>query len=60
MGGSKFMVGLVTAAGEVLCSQRRLWSELSPGGVVRDVKAAVRALLGAAALGFARIAVNGY
>jgi glucokinase len=45
MGGSKFMVGLVTIAGEILCTERYGWSELSPGGVVRDVKGAVRGLL---------------
>ena len=47
MGGSKFMVGLVTAAGEVLCSERHLWSGFSSEVVVRDVKTAVHAFLAA-------------
>ncbi|GHU81059.1 glucokinase [Spirochaetia bacterium] len=45
MGGSKFIVGLVTAAGEVVRAERYLWTELSPEGVVRNVKEAVRTLL---------------
>jgi glucokinase len=47
MGGSKFMAGLVSPSGEILCAKRYLWTELSPEGVVRDVKTAVRALLAA-------------
>jgi glucokinase len=47
MGGSKFMTGLVSASGEVLCLEQRQWSELSPEGVVRDVKTAVHTLLAA-------------
>jgi glucokinase len=47
MGGSKFMVGLVTAGGEILCAERHRWNGISSEGVVRDVKAAARALLAA-------------
>ena len=45
IGGSKFMVGLVSSSGEILCSERYLWTELSPEGVVRDIKGAVHSLL---------------
>ena len=44
IGGSKFMVGLVSSSGEVLCAERYLWTELSPEGVVRDIKKAVHCL----------------
>ncbi|MDR1306298.1 MAG: ROK family protein [Treponema sp.] len=53
MGGSKFITGLVTGGGEILGSERRLWTEsaagrpLSAGGISADVKAAVYALLAA-------------
>jgi glucokinase len=46
IGGSKFMVGLVSSSGEILCSEQHLWTELSPEGVVRDIKGAVHTLLG--------------
>jgi glucokinase len=45
IGGSKFMVGLVNSSGEILCMERRLWTELSPEGVVGDIKKAVHDLL---------------
>ncbi|AEF82672.1 ROK family protein [Leadbettera azotonutricia] len=45
MGGSKFLVGLVDSSGEILCSKKHHWSELSPRGVVADVKTAAHALL---------------
>ena len=45
IGGSKFIVGLVSAAGEILCSERHTWTELSPEGVVRDICGAVHSLL---------------
>jgi len=45
MGGSKFMVGLVNSSGEILCAERYLWTELSPEGVVRDIKKSVHSLL---------------
>jgi glucokinase len=45
MGGSKFVVGLVRASGEILCAERYVWSGLSPGAVVGDVKGAVERLL---------------
>jgi glucokinase len=45
MGGSKFMIGLVKATGEILCKERYEWKELSPQGVVREVKEAVHRLL---------------
>jgi glucokinase len=45
MGGSKFMAGLVTLSGEILCTERYEWGELSPDGVIGDVKHAVRRLL---------------
>jgi len=41
------MVGLVSFAGEILCMERYLWTELSPEGVVEDIKRAIRALLAA-------------
>jgi glucokinase len=45
MGGSKFIVALVDASGQVLCEKRHSWTTLTPEGVVVDVKAAVHALL---------------
>jgi glucokinase len=39
------MVGLVRVSGEILCVEKYQWRELSPGGVVRDVKEAVHGLL---------------
>jgi glucokinase len=53
MGGSKFITGLVTGAGEILASEKRLWAEsaggrpLSAQGISADVKAAVYDLLAA-------------
>jgi glucokinase len=47
MGGSKFIVALVDSQGGVLCVKRHGWTELSPEGVIRDVKTAARALLNA-------------
>ena len=47
IGGSKFIAGLVNSAGEVISEKRYLWTELSPEGVVRDIKKAVHALLDA-------------
>ena len=45
IGGSKFMVGLVTSSGEILCAEKYRWTELDAKGVVRDIKSAVHALL---------------
>lgn len=45
IGGSKFIVGLVTNTGEVLCEQRHLWTEFSPEGVTGDIKKAAFALM---------------
>ena len=39
------MVGLISSTGEILCAERHLWTELSPEGVVRDIKGAVHSLL---------------
>jgi glucokinase len=47
IGGSKFIVGLVKSSGEILCMERYVWTELSPEGVVRDIKKAVHSLLAA-------------
>lgn len=47
MGGSKFIVGLVDDAGEILASQHHAWTELTPEEVVRDVIGAAKALLAA-------------
>jgi glucokinase len=47
IGGSKFLVGLVKSSGEILCVEKHPWTELSPNGIVRDIKGAVRSLLGA-------------
>jgi len=45
IGGSKFITGLVTNTGEVLCQQRRLWTDISPLGIITDIKKAAFALL---------------
>ena len=47
IGGSKFMVGLADSRGEILCVERYPWTELSPEGLVRDIKGALHALLAA-------------
>ena len=45
IGGSKFLVGLVNASGNIICVEGYPWTELSPEGVVRDIKKAVHELL---------------
>ena len=45
IGGSKFMVGLVSSSGEILCSERFLWTELNAEGVVRDLKETIHSFL---------------
>jgi glucokinase len=45
IGGSKFVVGLVTPAGEILHAERHGWRELTPEGVARDIKEAIHGLL---------------
>lgn len=47
IGGSKLIVGLVSAAGEVLCAEHSLWTGLTPEAVVGDIKKAVHSLLAA-------------
>ena len=47
IGGSKFMVSLVSSSGEILCVERHTWTELSPEGVVGDIKRAIHSLLAA-------------
>jgi len=45
IGGSKYLVGLVTDLGEVLCSRRGEWDALTAQGVVASLIASARALL---------------
>ena len=45
IGGSKYIVGLVTDRGEVLCSRRSEWDALTADGVVAALIASGRALL---------------
>ena len=47
IGGSKFIAGMVNSSGEILCSERYLWTELSAEGVMRDIRNAVHSLLAA-------------
>ena len=47
IGGSKFVTGLVSSKGEILCKEQYLWTELSPEGVIRDIKKAIHSLLAA-------------
>ena len=44
IGGSKFIVGLVRAA-QIISMQKYNWTELTPDGVVRDIKKAVHSML---------------
>ena len=45
IGGSKYVAGLVTEQGEVLCSKRYEWSTLTADGVLRALVESGRALL---------------
>jgi glucokinase len=45
IGGSKFIAGIVKSSGEILCAERSAWTELSPEGVMKDIKKAVHTLL---------------
>ncbi len=45
IGGSKYIVGVVTEQGEVLCSKRFAWDELTADGVLRSLVASGKALL---------------
>ena len=47
IGGSKLMAGLVSSSGKVLCMEKLVWSELTPAGVIRDIKKAAHSLLDA-------------
>jgi len=45
MGGSKYMIALISREGKMLFAERFVWSELSSEGVCRDIITASRALL---------------
>ena len=45
IGGSKFIVGLVSSSGRIICSEQHLWTELSSAGIMQDIKKAVHGLL---------------
>ncbi|MBE0600588.1 MAG: ROK family protein [Firmicutes bacterium] len=45
IGGSKYIVGVVTEQGKVLCSKRFVWDELTSDGVMRSLIASGKALL---------------
>jgi glucokinase len=45
IGGSKFIIGLVTSAGNILCAENYPWTELNAEGVIQDIKKAVHSLL---------------
>jgi len=45
MGGSKFMVGFVDSTGQILCSQKYLWTKLDKDGIISDVIQALYVLM---------------
>lgn len=42
LGGSKFIVGIVNEAGEILAKERYEWTELTAEGMMQDILAAVK------------------
>jgi glucokinase len=45
IGGSKFIAGIVNSSGEILNSEWSTWTELSPEGIVKDIKTTLHTLL---------------
>ena len=45
IGGSKLIAGIADSSGKILCWQKYYWKDLSSEGVIREIKAAVAALL---------------
>ncbi|MCL2833146.1 MAG: ROK family protein [Treponema sp.] len=45
IGGSKFITGLVSPGGKIICEQKYNWTELNSNGVIKDIKTAIQAML---------------